>query len=189
MVFHIDRNWASPPSFHIVPDLITAEECARLIARTQELSRHETLVKPGDHTYRDTDVFWLEASDPQNGWIFHKLRDAVLSFNATTYRFEIDSCSDLQLGRYRVGQHYDWHCDLGGGGYSTRKLSLSLLLSDQAAYEGGELEFGVGNYTQKVTAPKGGAVLFPSWMGHRVTPVTRGERWSLVGWWLGPPFR
>jgi PKHD-type hydroxylase len=70
-----------------------------------------------------------------------------------------------------------------------RKLSLSLLLNDD--FEGGEFHINQGNEKQPIIVPtkKGRAILFPSFMIHRVTPVTKGIRRSLVVWVLGPKFQ
>ena len=92
-----------------------------------------------------------------------------------------------QLLKYSEGSNgYDWHTDLGNGQASTRKISISLALNDE--YEGGEIEF----FSDKVYTfdlKKGQAIAFPSFMPHRVKPITSGERWSLVSWIGGYPFR
>ena len=64
-----------------------------------------------------------------------------------------------------------------------------MLLSVPGSFEGGVLEFGGDRFTRAAGLGQGDAAIFPSWARHRVTPVTAGEHWSLVGWWLGPPFR
>ena len=103
------------------------------------------------------------------------------------------------IGRYEssVSGHYDWHQDSLGTWNSihnkpnrpnlhgkARKISMSLILNDD--YEGGELEiFG----QPKDYYGQGSMIFFPSWMLHRVTPVTKGIRYSLVMWHIGAPFR
>ena len=68
----------------------------------------------------------------------------------------------------------------------TRKISMSLVLSDPDEYEGGQLEiWGKSIDVYK----KGSIIFFPSWMPHRVTPVTKGTRYSLVMWFIGAPFK
>ncbi|MCK6649860.1 MAG: 2OG-Fe(II) oxygenase, partial [Bacteroidia bacterium] len=70
-----------------------------------------------------------------------------------------------------------------------RKLSISVQLSDAVEYEGGELQFMINQNI--VTAPKekGTAIIFPSFALHRVLPVTKGNRMSIVGWIAGPAYR
>jgi len=93
----------------------------------------------------------------------------------------------LQLLEYtsnETKQHYGWHIDVGGGSSYGRKISMVVQLSDPADYDGGELQVDEGS---EVVMPKerGRVNLFPSYMRHRVTPVTRGTRWSLVIWVQG----
>jgi len=153
-------------------------------------SADHTVMDVGGENYRSSDLFWLKHNDMSARWVFDRLRDFVVDWNAKTYAFEIEECSDLQLTHYKVGQHYDWHADLGHSLYSRRKISLAVMLSEPASHEGGHLEFFSSDTRRpRPIVKQGDVVVFPAWMKHRVTPVTRGERWSLIGWWSGPPFR
>ena len=92
---------------------------------------------------------------------------------------------ELQLLHYRSddGQgHYDWHVDIGHGTAACRKLSLSIMLSPEDKYKGGDLEVDNHGTTVKAFREQGSINMFPSYMLHRVTPVTEGERWVLVIW-------
>jgi PKHD-type hydroxylase len=91
----------------------------------------------------------------------------------------------LQYGVYRPGDFYDWHidCDLVSLSATNRKLSATLLLSDPADFEGGELEI---EGCEKVVLKQGSLIVFPSMLRHRVTPVTKGKRISAVSWIHGP---
>tara|TARA_Y100000114_G_scaffold85334_1_gene78856 strand:+ start:545 stop:1120 length:576 start_codon:yes stop_codon:yes gene_type:complete len=92
-----------------------------------------------------------------------------------------------QLLKYSAPSNgYDWHLDIGMGDSSTRKISISILLNDD--YEGGELAFFTDGETD-IKPDCGTAVAFPSYLSHRVLPITRGIRWSLVCWVAGDPFR
>jgi PKHD-type hydroxylase len=93
------------------------------------------------------------------------------------------------LTRYSDGDFFNWHLDFGAGEISARKLSMTIQLSDPDEYEGGDLQFMINE--KIVTAPreKGTLIIFPSFMIHRVTPIIRGTRQSIVGWVSGPPFR
>lgn len=86
--------------------------------------------------------------------------------------------------------HFDWHADIGDGPLARRrKLTIVAQLSDPADYDGGALELNPAG--RPVEAPRGfgDAVLFPSFVLHRVAPVTRGARYSLTLWAHGAPFR
>ena len=94
-----------------------------------------------------------------------------------------------RYGAEREG-HFAWHADIGDGPLAARrKLTMVVQLSDGAGYEGGALE--VMPSAQEVVASRGrgSATLFPSFLLHRVTPVTGGERHSLTTWAHGPAFR
>ena len=85
----------------------------------------------------------------------------------------------LQLATYEVGDFYNWHVDSPPEG--PRRLSLTLQLSDKTEYEGGDLEFKA--YTLNAEAyEKGSITMFDSHHEHRISPVIKGVRHSLVGW-------
>jgi PKHD-type hydroxylase len=79
--------------------------------------------------------------------------------------------------------------DFGAGEISHRKLSLTVQLSDPAHYEGGVLQFMLNQKIVDAPKERGTVIVFPSFMMHRVTPVERGVRRSLVGWVSGHPYR
>jgi len=72
---------------------------------------------------------------------------------------------------------------------SHRKLSVTVQLSDEDSYEGGDLQFMINNRIENAPRKKGTVIVFPSFILHRVTEVTKGKRNSIVGWLSGPPFR
>lgn len=117
------------------------------------------------------------------------------------WRYDLVGLGTLSILRYDADGHFDWHVDVLNydrtdygalGDHLERKLSVTVNLSDPADYEGGELEFlnGLGQLlTQPELRERGSVVVFPSTVGHRVTPVTAGVRYALVGWMVGPPLR
>ena len=72
---------------------------------------------------------------------------------------------------------------------SKRKLSLSVQLTDPADYDGGDLEFVNHLGNEDEFRKQGSIIVFPSYLSHRVTTVTRGARRSMIAWVFGPPFR
>ena len=92
---------------------------------------------------------------------------------------------------------YDWHKDMiegstrGDDMLFTRKLSMVLLLNDPSEFEGGQFQINTGSEKRatEVVMKKGRLVAFPSWVIHRVLPVTSGIRQSLVVWGVGPKFK
>jgi len=189
MPYENKRTWDFPPQFHVLPKVFDKTECDTAISYHEDREHMEALAKTGGESYRNTDLFWLNYNHPPYHWLYDRLYDVSMEFNEKHYQFDIEECSDLQLARYGSNQHYDWHTDIGADGYSRRKLSIAVMMSDPKEFDGGALQFGGGKFTHSAPVTQGDGVLFPSWIRHRVEPVTRGERWTLVGWWLGPPFR
>src|SRR5262249_50398902 len=136
------------------------------------------------------------APDPTNEWIYRKLTALAELCNQANYGFRLVAPgSALQLTEYATGEFYEWHQDIGAGRACPRKLSVSVLLSAPEDFTGGDLSFPdyIGGLdTQQIRTlsapPRGTAIFFPSYQPHRVTPVIRGLRRSLVGWFAGPPF-
>jgi len=151
---------------------------------------------------RHSDVVWLNEL-----WIYKELHPYIHEANrAAGWNFDWDNSESLQFTKYKLNQYYDWHCDSWGKPYNRpdqidhgkiRKLSMTCQLTDGSEYEGGELEFDFrASKTKKddivqvkEILPKGSIVVFPSHLWHRVKPVTKGTRYSLVMWNLGYPFK
>ena len=154
---------------------------------------------------RKSDLVWL--SEP---WIYKELHPYVHQANKNAgWNFQWDRSEACQFTKYKLHQYYDWHNDPFDKPYNkegpekgkVRKLSMTCQLTDGSEYTGGELEFDFRNYDPhmrdeskhikqvKEILPKGSIVVFPSHLWHRVKPVTRGTRYSLVVWHLGYPFQ
>lgn len=144
-----------------------------------------------DTDKRRTNVSWMYP-DTKNTQIWQKMSEAVWQVNRQFFRFDLRGCYEpAQLGSYGEHDqgHYSWHADSGLETNSVpRKLSMALLLSDPSEFEGGELQIMHGGEPRSVEQKRGRAWFFPSWTLHRVTPVTRGLRRSLVLWVGGPAF-
>lgn len=141
-----------------------------------------------DLTVRRTDVVWQDPMQPLGCIARTYIEQANQS---AEWGYIYNSQEKTQIGRYKSTDegHYDWHMDsfspING---MQRKLSISILLSDPSEFEGGELQFK-GIEDQKVLTKQGSIVVFPSFIEHRVTPVTKGVRYSAVTWASGPSFR
>jgi len=134
----------------------------------------------------------------ENAWVFDKCNGVLETLNDRFYQFDLNGYDAFQYTTYRAEEkgEYNWHIDmcLGNGTprdmIQPRKLSMSMLLNDPSEFDGGEFQLHEGNADKAYTIAfkRGRAVIFPSWMPHRVTPVTRGVRKSLVIWVTGPKF-
>ena len=153
---------------------------------------------------RDSNIVWLTEN-----WIYKELHPYIRQASTSAgWNFQWDYSEACQFTKYNKGQYYDWHCDSWEGAYNKpndpqshgkiRKLSVTLSLSSEKDYKGGELEFDFRNKDPdkkrntmicKQIRPKGSMVVFPSFVWHRVRPVTKGSRYSLVIWNLGRPFQ
>lgn len=180
-------------NFFVYKNFLNTSECAELIALKKEYTRKETKVLVDqkstlDATFRRGNevAFPLEE---KTHWIYKKLEETVRKYNAYAYNFKLAGFTqNIRVLEYNVGDHYQaCHQDFGRGKTSTRKLSVSVQLSDPSEYQGGTLEFFNGEF---VSAPleQGSLVVFPSFVFHRVVPVTEGTRHSLVAWMNGPHF-
>lgn len=139
---------------------------------------------------RKSEVSWIDHNN-ETSWLYDKLAYIARQLNGQFFDFDLYGFVEhMQYTTYRPeGDHYTWHMDKGMVNSAPRKLSIVLQLSDPSEYDGGELQF----FTQSepiIAEKKMGLVYaFPSWIMHRVTPVTRGTRRSLVVWVAGPKFR
>ncbi len=137
-------------------------------------------------------VSWLTPTQ-DSAWLFERIAFITNQLNSMFFRFDLSGIyENLQYTVYEgapdVGGHYTWHMDRGNTG-TPRKLSLVLQLSPPDEYEGGELEVLVGNTPTSVEKKLGLVAAFPGYVLHRVTPVTKGIRRTLVVWISGPAFR
>ena len=145
-----------------------------------------------DKNIRRSQVAWLQANS-ETEWIWRKIANVVAEVNRTFFKFDLTGCYEpIQLSIYTDTDKgcYGWHIDASP--YSNkvpRKLSMSLLLSDPSEFEGGELQVMLSKDVKVLEAKKGRAWFFPSYVLHRVTPVTKGIRRSLVLWVGGPEFK
>ena len=137
-----------------------------------------------DMQVRQTEVFVI---NEDFRWVDELIVNCAIEANKQ-FNFNLTGLLERpQLLKYSApSQGYDWHLDIGLGDSSTRKISISILLNDD--YKGGDLAFFTDGESH-INPDKGTAVAFPSYLPHRVTPLTEGIRWSLVCWIAGEPFR
>lgn len=112
--------------------------------------------------------------------------DAAGAANAAWWRFDLIGGS-ATVKRLGPGDRHDPHVDSTANPI-TRKLSVVAMLSDPGEYDGGTLTLDVGQ-PHAIRLGRGDLIVLPSWTNHRVTPIERGERTTLVAHAYGPPFR
>jgi len=137
---------------------------------------------------RSSKVSWMYEDD----WVCSIFAHYFHIANKEQWEYELNGLDGIQITRYDVNDHYTWHSDYGTSEDEryTRKLSATILVTDPSEYEGGDLEF-IDYHNNLVVAPrqKGTMIVFDSRVPHRVTPITKGQRISLVTWMLGPKLK
>ena len=154
-----------------------------------------------DKNIRISDIAWTT-----DQWIYDRIWPYMLEANeGAGWKYDIKAAENMQITRYKKGGFYKFHKDGIGDHLSAhdvpdnlfvhgrvRKLSMTVLLNDN--YEGGEFQFATYDGEECIIeTPEfnktGSIIVFPSSTTHRITPVTKGIRYSLVVWFLGPPFK
>tara|TARA_R110002020_G_scaffold253637_1_gene467294 strand:- start:200 stop:760 length:561 start_codon:yes stop_codon:yes gene_type:complete len=128
--------------------------------------------------------------DSQNGVYLDRIMHKYITIaNRNAFGVNLNGFQEFQIAKYGKGDFYDYHIDsfLKPNICSQRKLSVTVQLSDSIDYVGGDFEFSktTGELDRKKAREKGTILVFPSFLNHRVTEVTKGERFSLVGWYEG----
>jgi predicted 2-oxoglutarate/Fe(II)-dependent dioxygenase YbiX len=143
-----------------------------------------------DLQVRRTELNWL----PINHKFNKILCDYVIRGNEIQYHYNLTKFTPCQFAKYNVGDFYNFHQDSEHSHKDyeeeTRKLSMTVQLSDPETYEGGEFYFYDGDKkTEPLLREQGSIIIFDSREWHRISPVTEGVRYSLASWTLGPAFK
>ena len=151
---------------------------------------------------RKSDVKFINFENGQGeaDWIFFRLNSIIENINNQFYNFDINGYESFQYTVYHDYEkgRYDYHMDtimgknLPSDMYECRKLSITFLLNEPGVdFEGGDFQINSGQEkdAETVELKKGRIIVFPSFMIHRVAPVTKGTRKSIVVWILGPKFK
>jgi PKHD-type hydroxylase len=175
--------------------LFTPDQCRQIIesGRAQKPQTAQVgMNKPGggtDTKKRVTTISWLPFKEMQH--MYQDLNQFIQKCNENHFGFgDIRVTEQAQFTEYPEGGFYDWHmdCDVNMQHEPpVRKISMTLLLNDPSEFEGGDLELmAPGKFAE---LKQGHAVVFASFLNHKVNKVRRGVRQSLVVWFGGKPFR
>lgn len=175
---------------------LSGAECDTILARAEHYAEADATIGfsaslRSDLSYRTSTIRWFDAVREKD--IVARIMEFVRSSNRTNFGVDIDAPYEIQFTEYRATNkgHYDWHQDvwIESPRPYARKLSVVVQLSDPADYKGGEFEFfGLQHPGEQFTG-RGSILIFPSFLQHRVLPVTDGLRRSLVTWVEGPNWR
>ena len=195
--------------FYIFPRAISKKECEKLLdycIKNTELKEASILKKEQSDTASDrhglldprirkTDIAFVEPDCKEGNQVNELAWEFLNEANKRQFNYKIDSFQPVQFARYRDGGHYNWHRDVNEYALTpngeSRKLSLTFALTDPKDYEGGELQFFTGERPEEQRIindirDQGTVIVFDSRDYHRVTPVTKGTRYSIVCWSVGP---
>ena len=175
--------------------LFTPEQCRQIIASGRAQKPQEAKIgmnKPGggtDTKKRVTTISWIPFKEM--GHMYQDLNRFIQRANENHFGFgDIKITENAQFTEYPEGGFYDWHmdCDINMEHEPpVRKISMTVLLNDPSEFEGGHLELmAPGKFAE---LKQGHAIIFASFLNHRVNPVTKGIRQSLVVWFGGKAFR
>ena len=175
--------------------IFTPQQCQMVIDKGISLKKEKAKIGMGkpegglDSKKRITTISWIPFKDMPE--MYQDIERTMLKANGNHFGFDgVRLTEPGQFTHYLEGGFYEWHMDndvVGKHQPPVRKISMTLLLSDPNTFEGGELEFMSKGKTAKLK--QGQAIFFASWLQHRVKPVTKGERKSLVMWFGGPSFK
>ena len=186
----------------VVPDICEqiVKDCKQNILEEASVYNYDKTSSRDDPEIRKTSISFITDKD-------NKINELVWSFlrraNEIQFHYDLKYFQAIQFAEYTKGAFYGWHQDASGidPENETRKLSLTLVLSNPDNFEGGELQFYNGDRPTEdmgdITAEQvindiksqGTVIVFDSRDFHRVTPVTKGVRHSIVCWTVGPNFK
>ena len=187
--------------FYLFPRIVKPEVCDEIVkdCLSKDLKQAKVFdTKPSssrdDPSVRKTSVYFvpINRNNKVNDITWHFLKEA----NKQMFNYNLTYFQTIQFAEYKDGGFYDWHIDTyyQDEPNKTRKLSLSLMLTDSNAFEGGEFQFFNGGrpideQIKNDIKAQGTIIVFDSRDFHRVTPVTKGIRHSVVCWATGAAFK
>lgn len=176
-----------------VANVFSPDECAKIISASESRAYADARLIDGtlqDNTRRAR-ITWLDDSGDDE-WVFRRLLDTVSEANRRHFQFSLEEFSErMQVAYYGAETEgfFDWHIDIGDGQFARRrKLTIVTQLSEDDSYAGGDLETNADGHVRRASRTRGTALLLPSFVLHRVTPVTQNARYSLTLWAHGPDF-
>ena len=175
--------------------LFTPEQCQKIIDAGRRQKPQQAQVgmnKPSggiDTKKRTTTISWLPFKEMEP--MYNDINKFIQQANRNHFGFEnVKITEQAQFTEYPEGGFYDWHMDTDVNMQyepPVRKISMTLLLSPENQFEGGDLELMAPG--KRANMKQGHAIIFASFLNHRVAPVTKGVRQSLVMWFGGDPFK
>ena len=199
--FTFEQPKNNPTNFYWFQSAFSREELDKIYNELQDVpfQRASVIRESGDDAGSDpirrSNIKWIPYDDPKWSWLYLKLMDLAEIANNEMWGFDLETAPEMiQYTEYDATElgHYGWHQDIGPGNPSLRKISITVQLSEADEYENGDLEIWQGGELEEAAiGPRGAGnvIIFPSYMPHRVSPVTRGIRRSFVLWLGGSHYK
>jgi len=170
----------------------TPEECQQIIDYANKFEKINAGISNQNELnskIRQSKIVWI-SPDKEINWVYRRLTDIIMKLNADYFNFDLFGFIEgFQFTEYNAPSgHYGKHIDIMFNG-SVRKLSFVLQLSNPKDYKGGELKMHLNDTPDIMKKEQGTLIAFPSYTLHNVDAVTKGTRYSLVGWITGKPFK
>ena len=183
---------------------VPIQTCKKILKAARKKTIEQAILNKGilNKTKRNCKVAWLN-----DKWIYDIINPFIHAANKNAgWNFQWDWNETCQFTIYGKGQYYGWHPDQAHDIMKdkdknfhgkTRKLSLTLQLTDKTKYEGGDFQFqwldeSKKNFINRITVDDakdiGSIIIFPSFICHQILPITKGKRESLVNWSVGKQF-
>jgi len=189
-------RWQSYVAITTEP-IFTPQQCNLIIQAGHKQEPEKAKVGGGEQGQYDTKkrvttISWIPFDKlPQ---MYKTIENQLSIVNLNHFMFDtVNITEPAQFTEYPKGGFYDWHMDLNAFGQNgenpIRKISMTCLLSDPSEFKGGELLFSEMGDNKPLPLKQGQAIFFASFLRHKVAPVTKGIRRSLVMWFGGTPFK
>ena len=178
--------------------MFTPKQCQMIIDAGHSCAPEQAKVGGGkdgayDTKKRVTTISWIPFKKMPE--MYQQVENQLSIINLNHFGFDgVTLTEPAQFTEYPKKGFYDWHMDLNAFGASgenpIRKISMACLLSDPNDFTGGELMFSDAGGEQKpLDMKQGQAIFFASFLRHKVAPVKKGIRRSMVMWFGGPPLK
>ena len=174
-------------------DIFSCKDIERIKVIGKRLGISRSITGNGENCldHRRSFTSWIKSNE-HTEWIYRKLTDLVIKNNQELFNFELSMIETLQFTYYNSNEHGLYKCHVDTTPWQlphNRKLSVVVQLSEPDEYEGGDLILHTSYDPIRIAKQNGMVTMFPSYTLHEVTPVTKGERYSLVAWVHGPAFK
>jgi PKHD-type hydroxylase len=177
--------------------IFTPQQCQMIVDAGHQQKPEVAKVGGGEKGAHDTKkrvttISWIPFTKLPE--MYKQIENQLSIVNLNHFGFDgVRLTEPAQFTEYPKGGFYDWHMDLNAFGQEgqnpIRKISMTLLLSDPKDFTGGDLMFSEMGDNKPLPLKQGQAIFFASFLRHKVAPVKKGIRRSMVMWFGGPPLK